>query len=144
MTATDLRTITLVDLPVRPFLELQHHQEEMLREFALIDVDRERGGAAGVPARLLELVTDLRTRYAVPRGAIVDAVDEAARRGDETVTVTVSFPAEAASQVKATCDAYEEADEYCRSGDLLTLATSAEVTALRRRLCDDIVAQLTA
>lgn len=137
-----MRDVTLTDLPVTLFLEFQRHQDEMLREFALIDVDRQRGGAQEVPARLLELVTDLRSRLATTRAEILDAVDAAAR-GDDRVTVTVALPVDAAGQVKAICDAYEEADEYCRSGDLLTLAASPEVAALRRRLCDEIRAQLT-
>lgn len=141
MTAGAIRQITLV-VPVQTFCELQRHQDDMLREFALIEVDRLRGGATDVPARLLDIVTDLRSRFASPRGALLEQVAAAAERGEDLVTVTISVPVAAASAVKATCEAFEEADEFCRSGDLLTLAASPEVAALRRALCETIVDQL--
>jgi hypothetical protein len=141
--ATEVREVVLADVPVRTFWELQHHQEDMLREFALIGIDREQGGADAVPVRLLELVGALRSRLASQRGQLIDELAAAAARGDETVTVSLSVPVAAAAGVKDTCDAYEEADAYCRSGDLLTLAASQDVAALRRAMCDDIVDQLT-
>lgn len=137
-----MRTITLTDIPVRTFWQLQRHQDEMLREFALIDADREQGGAAEVPARLLEIVTDLRSRFASPRNDLLEQLSEAAARGDERVTVTITVPAAAASAVAAMRDAYEEADEFCRSGDLLTLAAQPDVAAFRRAFAHEILAQL--
>lgn len=140
---TILREVTLTDVSVETFWQLQRHQEDMLREFALIAFSHERGDGQAVPARLLELVTDLRARFSASRGALIDEMEKASREGADTITVTISLPVAAAASVQATCAVFEEADAYCRSGDLLTLAASPEVAELRRRLCAEIVAQLT-
>lgn len=136
--------VVLREVPVPLFWQLQRHQEEMVREFALIDIDRARGGAGAVPARLLEIVTELHGQYAQQRGVLLDELEAAADRGDETVTVRVEFPTAAADVIAAACATYEEADDFCRSGDMLTLAASPELRAFRRQLCEDIIAQLRA
>lgn len=138
----DVRAVVLHDVSVPLFWAMERHHDEMQREFALIAIDRARGGAAAVPARLLQLVTDLRARYGRQRSVLLEAMQGAAERGDETVTVRVDMPAAAAEEVAAACATYEEADAFCRSGDLLTLSVPPEVGAFRRALCESIVAQL--
>lgn len=144
MSQPAVREVTLVDVPVQTFWQLQRHQEDVLREFALIDSDRQHGGSADVPRALLDVVTELRSRLATQRSALMEELAAAAEQGKETVTVTVTLPVAAADQVAATCTAYERADEFCRSGDLLTLASTPEVVALRHELCEAIVSQLRA
>jgi hypothetical protein len=141
VTAPDV-TEVILELPVQTFLQLQRHHEEMMREFALIDVDRERGGASDVPMRLLDHVTALRSRYASLLAVLQEQVAAAAGRGDEHITISLTTPVSAAAMIAATCDVLEEADAYCRSGDLLTLATTEDVARFRRSLCEGMVAQL--
>jgi hypothetical protein len=140
---SEVRTVTLPDIDVEVFWRMQRHQDDMLREFALIAMDREDGGSLDVPARLLDIVGSLHQRYASPRSALLDRLEQAAEEGRSQVTVVVELPAAAAADVAATCRAYEEADAFCRRGDLLTLAAAPDVAALRDRLCATIVAQLT-
>jgi hypothetical protein len=142
MTDPDLRRVTLADVPVDTFWRMHRHQEDMLREFALIDVARRRGDVTEVPERLLQIVTDLNTRLAAPREVFLEAMEAAAAEGAATATVIMRLPVAAAAAVDRTCAAYEDADEYCRNGDLLTMATPADIALFRRRLCADIVEQL--
>lgn len=140
---TGTRRLRLADLSVPMFWRMQQHQDEMLREFSLLTIGQQRPSAPAVPARLLALVEGLRARYAGERGLLFETMRAAAERREETATVEVDVPTEAADHVAATLAAYEEADAYCRAGDhLLTLATPDDVAAYRRWVAEEIVRQL--
>ncbi len=143
MSTPPVREVTLADLPVQTFLDLQRHIDDMLREFALIALDQEGGGGDAVPALLLAIIGDWRSRFRGPRALVLDQLHEAADRGEERVAITVTMPVAAAAAFEEATATFEAADEFCRSGDLLTLATNPEVAAFRRWLCDEVVAQLT-
>jgi hypothetical protein len=142
MTQTATREVVLADIPVQAFWRLQHHHDDMLREFALIDIDRVYGGAHAVPAQLLDMVTQLRSQLAAQRNALIEALELAAERGEERTTVRLELPLAAADGIEAACRTYEQADAFCRSGELLTLSTPPELAALRRQLCEHLVEQL--
>jgi len=107
-----------------------------------ISVGERTGGNARVPARLLELVADLRGRYRGTADAIATRVADAAAAGRGTVDI--EFPADETA-VKLTDDITElldAADEFCRSGDLLTLASSPAVVGWRHWWRDQVVDQV--
>lgn len=137
------RRVRLAEVDVARFQELQQHQEAMLREFTLIAIGAQTGVAEGAPQRLLSRAERLRERFAEQREAVFAQVGEAARAGTGTVTLELELPEDAAEELLDTLRAYEDADAYCRSGDLLTLACPPDAAALRRRLYQDIVDQLT-
>jgi hypothetical protein len=138
----DLREIVLEDIPVPAFWRLQRHQDDLLRELAVLDLNLGEASTAGIPADLVEVVTDLRTRYAGARALMLDELAAAAERGEATATVRLTVPVAAAPVIAHTCQAYEAAEELCRAGTLMTTPAPAEVAALRRRLCDEIVRAL--
>jgi hypothetical protein len=114
----DLVRVSILGMPLAVMQRSSEHSDELLREFALI-----RGeGAHHVPARLLALIEELRGRFG--------SFSEGPRRAME---------AAAARQLG---DLLDEADEFCRSGDLLTLATTPEGRAFRHWYLDEFQRQI--
>jgi hypothetical protein len=136
------RRVRLAEVDIEQFHRLEKHQEAMLREFTLISLGAQTGVAAA-PQQLVSRVERLRERFAGQREAIFAQVGEAARAGARTVALELDLPEGAAQDLLDALRAYEEADAYCRSGDLLTLACPPDVAALRRQLYLDIIDQLT-
>jgi len=135
------RTVRLLGVPVDLYVEATRHMNEIAREFALISFGARSGVNERVPTRLLELVTDLRGRYRGSADAIGSRIEDAAAAGRERVDI--EFPADETA-VKLTEDITElldAADEFCRSGDLLTLASSPQVVAWRHWWRDQVVRQ---
>jgi hypothetical protein len=139
-----MRRVRLERLDLARFVALEEHHEAMLREFALIAIGAETGQATQVPAQLLDLVGGLRERFAGQRELLFTQVRAAIGSGAATTDVELDLPSEAAPLLREVLEAYEAADDYCRSGELLTLTCPPEVAAFRRDLVTEITAQLTA
>ncbi|MBV9284667.1 MAG: hypothetical protein JO176_08625 [Acidimicrobiia bacterium] len=138
------RTVKLVGVPVDLYLDAQRHMLEIVREFALISFGDKSGATEPVPERLLDLVDQLRKRYAPSTDAIRAQIDEAAAAGRKTVDVELPADERAAAITEDITDLLDAADDYCRSGDLLTLASSPEMVAWRHWWRDEVVAQVRA
>jgi len=132
-----LVTVHIIGLPLEVFRRASEHNDELLREFALIKED----GSEHVPARLLDLIDELRLRFGGftegPRSTIQQALD----RGDAEVDIRYDVPEGIADGVQQLGVLFDEADAFCRSGDLLTLATLPESLAFRRWYLDEFVRQ---
>ncbi len=137
-----LRRVRLLDVPVAEHLRLREHEDAMLREFALISLNRDDPDAADLPQRLLTLVEGLRGRFVGLNESYDDELERAAQAQDDRVTLEVQLPATAGEALDRILLLFEEADEYCRQGRLLTLATPPEVASLRRWMVRQIVEQL--
>ena len=135
------QNVKLIGVPVDLYLEAYRHMGEIAREFALISFGERTGVTEPVPAQLLELVSELRHRYANDADAIRGRVEEAARSGRETVDI--EFPADetAVDLTERLTELLDAADEFCRSGHLLTLAASPQVVAWRHWWRDQVVGQ---
>ncbi len=85
-----------------------------------------------MPARLTALVDELRGRFSgftlQPEAELADA----AARGADTIDLEYHLPPEAIQAAADLGAMLDEADEFCRNGDLLTLATPPEALAYRR------------
>jgi hypothetical protein len=147
VTADDVELIdvVLVSLPVEAFRRSQQHHDALLREFALVaaDVDADRDPHVDtVPRRLLSLVSELAQqfgRFSVePSTQLRDAIDNGVVRID----VHFRVPAAAKDAAINLGRLLDEADEYCRRGDLLTLATPTDTLAFRRRYLEEFVRQI--
>lgn len=147
MTADDVELVdvVLVSLPVEAFRRSQQHHDALLREFALVaaDVDADRDPHVDtVPRRLLSLVSELAQqfgRFSVePSTQLRDAIDNGVVRID----VHFRVPAAAKDAAINLGRLLDEADEYCRRGDLLTLATPPDTLAFRRRYLEEFVRQI--
>jgi len=136
------RTVRLLGVPVDLYFDAARHMGEIVREFALISFGDRSGMNEHVPAGLLALAGDLRKRYARNAEAIRSTVEEAARAGE--VSVDIEFPGNetAAELTERITELLDAADEFCRSGDLLTLAAPPQMVAWRHWWRDQVVAQV--
>lgn len=114
------------------------HSDELLREFALI---RGKGGNH-VPARLLAVIEELRARFGAFSAGPRQALQEAVERGEATIDLRYEVPAEVGTAARRLSALLDEADEFCRAGDLLTLATGPEVLTFRRWFLDEFGLQI--
>lgn len=138
MTGSPLFSVRILGLPLDVYQRASEHSDELLREFALVRED----DSDHVPARLLALIDELNARFGAftegPRSTLQDAL----ARGDRTIDLQYEVPAEAADAAIRLGALLDEADDFCRSGDLLTLATVPEGLAFRRWFLDEFVSQI--
>ncbi len=144
---TELVEVRLLNLSLAAYRRTSEHHDELLREFALIAEARRvsdgpAAGQADVPDRLLALIADLTARFSAftsePSAALRDALD----RGDEHVDLVYRVPPEAGPAAEQFDRLLDEADQFCRAGDLLTLATPPDAAAMRRWFLQEFVAQI--
>jgi hypothetical protein len=138
----ELRRVELRDIDVQQLWLLEQHHEAMLRELTLIAIGEESGEAHATPKKVLHLVGRARERFIDQREGVLRQLREATEQGRDTVTIELRMPPSAAEAIHEAAEAYDLADDYCRAGDLLTLACPPEVASLRRELCTRITAQL--
>lgn len=135
---TELVEVHLLGLPLALLARAVEHSDELTREFSHVA----EADSDSVPARLTALSQQLQGRYGAFTVPVQERIDAATARGDEAVDVTFRVPpsaADAASQLWALLD---EADAYCRAGDLLTLAPPPEVLMLRRWYLSQFIDQI--
>jgi len=132
--------VRLEHVPVVLMARWGEHQQELLREFALVQLS-DQATKADMPSRLLEVIERHRPAFnklAVrTRGQFTRAREEHEPYIDLELDLPPGAP-DAARELRAL---FDEADEFCRRGDLLTLATPPEYVALRHWFLDEIVRQ---
>jgi hypothetical protein len=135
---TDLVKVRVLGLPLGVLRRASEHNDELLREFALIREENSQH----VPSRLLALIEELNGRFGSftegPANSIQDALD----RGDRLMDLEYQVPANAAEGAARLTTLLDEADEFCRSGDLLTLATLPESLHFRRWFLEEFSRQI--
>jgi hypothetical protein len=135
------RTVKLVGVPVDLYFDASRHMAEVVREFALISLGEPSGSNEGVPSRLLELVDRLRKRHSGDADAIRTQFEEAAAAGRTTIDVEVPADDSTVEITEDITELLDAADEFCRAGQLLTLAPSPEAAAWRHWWRDQVVSQ---
>ncbi len=130
--------VRLLGLPLDVYRRSSEHTDELLREFALIGED----DSDHVPARLLALIDELNARFSAFTREQTVAMQEAAARGDKEIDVLYEVPPEASDGVVRLAALLDEADEFCRAGELLTLATLPEGIAFRRWFLEEFLFQI--
>jgi anti-sigma regulatory factor (Ser/Thr protein kinase) len=139
------RPIRFPAVPVADYLELQEHNDALFRELQLIRIRlRTQGGeeVSGPPPRLLGLVDRLLAQFRSQRDIWREEIARAQARGAETVDLEMEAPAAAVAAAGAYVDLLEEADEFCRTGELLTPPPPERVRRLRRWFVEQMAAQL--
>jgi hypothetical protein len=135
---TELVAVSILGMPLEVMQRSSEHTDELLREFALI-----RGeGSEHVPARLLALIEELRGRFGSFSEGPRRAMQAALERGDETIDLHYELPPTVAAAARQLGHLLDEADEFCRSGDLLTLATQPEGRAFRHWYLEEFARQI--
>ncbi len=111
-----------------------------MRELAFI-VDG-GGDNAELPKRLLDVVERVRIRAGGLNTGAERAIEEALARGDEAIDFEVVMPTALGRGAPTFAALLDEIDAYCRSGDLLTLETPADVRSFQRWYLDEMAHQL--
>jgi len=136
------RTVKLLGAPVDLYFEASRHMGEIAREFMLISLGERSGVNERVPGRLLELVAELRGPRRRDADAIRQQFEQAALAGRDTIDLEVPADETVAGITERITELLDAADEFCRSGDLLTLASSPEVVAWRHWWRDQVLGQV--
>ncbi len=134
----DLIPVRILGLPLDVYQRASEHSDELLREFALIREDN----SERVPDRLLSLMDELRARFGAFTAAPTSALHDALARDEEQIDLVYVVPPEAADAAVRLGTLLDEADEFCRAGELLTLATVPEGVAFRRWFLEEFVSQI--
>jgi hypothetical protein len=138
--SVELRTVTMQGCPLELLHRARQHGEALVRELAFI-VDG-GGDNTELPKRLLDVVERVRVRAGGLNTGAERAIDEALARGAEYIDFEVVMPTALGRGAPAFAALLDEIDTYCRSGDLLTLETPADVRAFQRWYLDEMAHQL--
>ena len=139
--------VVVPDLPVRPLVAAKAHMEDLLREVQLVLLGHDRHSSP-IPDR--PVLVDIGRRlveaadgFAEGRRQVRLHALEAAARGEDTVTLHLHLPREAAAAAVRYGEAVREAENLGAAGGLLVTAEHiAEHAEIRRRYLDAILEQL--
>ena len=142
-TSTDgLVTIKLVELPVGIHAQASEHTDELMREFTFIRAQSVDPEGTTVPAKLLDLVDEVTGQFAGFTAGSQAELDGAVAEGKDSIDLEYVVPPEVAAACIRLGQLLDEADEYCREGEvLLTLATPDDLVAYRRWFLEEFVRQ---
>jgi hypothetical protein len=141
MSASEVVTVRLLQIPLPLWSRTQQQTDELLREFALAASSLEDHH---LPVRLTALIETLNQQYAGTSTEQEQALFAASERGDLVLPELVFQVPAAASEASLALGAMlDEADDYCREGQhLLTLAATEEVVAFRRWYLSEFIRQV--
>lgn len=134
--------VQVLGVPLVVYLEVEQHDDALMREFGLMVESAEGGADHEVPRRLLELASELRSVFQPATTAVRAQVERAIRQGDPTVDLEVTVAAEGWERLLHLAEVLDEADRYCEEGQLLTLASSPVVRHFRHWCVGQIAGQL--
>jgi len=138
--ASDLVDVRLLAIDLADLHHAEAHHDELFREFALI-AGSDPSPDHALPGQLLALVEELTTRFAGFTSGPQAELDLAAERGDREVDIAFTVPRHIDEAVVRFAELLTAADDYCRQGDLLTLAPPPEAIVFRNWYLSEFVAQ---
>ena len=133
----ELIVVRLLELPVALHYRTTQHIDDLQREFSYITAE-----PGSVPQRLLALAQQLGAdfgRFGEGPNATLRA---AATAGAEAVDILYPLPAPAAVAARTADQMLDEADEFCRSGELLTVAAEEDTLSYRRWFFGEVADQI--
>jgi len=137
----DLVEVRLLAVDLADLHTAEAHHDELFREFALIAGSEPFPGHE-VPGRLLAIIEELTNRFASFTAGPQAELADAAERGDRDADISFLVPRDVEEAIIRFADLLTAADDYCRQGDLLTLAPPAEAVAFRNWYLGEFVAQI--
>jgi hypothetical protein len=137
-----LHTIRILGAPVRVWDRAGTHTAELMREFALLKIGTEAGTTRQVPERLLDLVADLRARYAGASASQALELEDAVEGGERTHDFTYQVPDGIGEACERLSELLDEADAYCAQGTaLMTLVSPPDQREFRAWYLGEFVRQ---
>ena len=132
--------ISLIGAPIEKMIRTAAHYDALYREFRLI-LELEPAHLDAIPGRLLTLIDELGSSFLGVGRATEESWDAAVRDCRDRVDLHFRLPPEAGPAIAHYNELLDEADEYCRHAELLTLAPAAETLAVRRWVFSQLVCQ---
>jgi hypothetical protein len=111
--------VRLLGLPVRLVLDSRDRHDSLMREFALLALSPREDRPE--PPRMVQLTALLGVQYGRAQRRPDELVDDALNRGEDTIDVSYDVPASVLDDAARLEALMVEADELCRSEQLLTL-----------------------
>jgi len=121
-----MHRVELRNLPLRLLDRARQHGDALVREFAFVV---HGGDSSGVPARLLEIAAVSDARYANLNPEAERLCDEALARGEEFLDVEVFVPSDFRDHIIEAVPVLLEVEEFCRTGQMLTLVPPDDLRA---------------
>jgi hypothetical protein len=135
--------VWLLGLPLALFLRTRQHHDELLRELTLMALaEDDRMQTHPLPGRLAALVETLGRRYRASTSRADAVRDAAIERGDATVDLSYRVPRAIVTDLSMLQEMLDAADDFCRSGELLTLPRDDVMVAFSRWYTDEFIRQL--
>lgn len=131
--------VRLADCPVELSLQQDRHLDELVRELQLLSVDDGNVESAALAQEIRGLLVSPTATRLTGRRAAERARDE----GRDVVDIDMAMPREFSGLVARLHDAVARADQLCREGRLLTLASPPEITELRAWMTHEVFEQAT-
>jgi anti-sigma regulatory factor (Ser/Thr protein kinase) len=132
--------VQLLNMPLRLFARETGRHRELMREMALIAFG-DGSATHHVPSTLIALAAELEESRGV--GAATDKVRDAAiARGDAAIDLVYRLPPAVGPACRRLNELLDEAEEYCRSENLLTLAGPPGGVALREWYLNQLADQI--
>jgi hypothetical protein len=137
-----LATVRVQGFPLLVHARAQQQAQEMRREFQLV-LGQEELHPGSVPGRLLDLSAVLSERYAGFTEEQEREIEDGISAGREVLDELVfRLPPDVAGAVEQLRAVLDEADEFCRSGHMLVMATPPDLVRYRNWYLDEFSRQL--
>lgn len=129
--------IEIRGVPLRPFVEFQHHYRELRREVRLLALahEHEYPLAKDLSDLFGSLERDLR------EGIGAEQIDTALQSGAATADLRVAMPRQSAATIGRFIELLDLADAFCREERLLSLARTPEQQRFQRWFLSEFVRQ---
>ena len=122
-----MHRVVLVDFPIHLWDRARQHSDALRREFAFIAAEGRKD--TDLARRLLTIAETSDRRYATLNPDAEALVESALQCGEAFITVELSVPADFKEHIIESAPVLLEVDQYCRGGELLTLAISDDLRA---------------
>jgi len=136
---SDLHDVSLIDLPVARYRQMQQQHDAMMREFTLIALG---STSDAVPRRLMTLAKEMHKGYSDAARPFRMGVADALARDDDITTLKLQIPFSTLRWLEDFMLHFEEGDDYSRQGHLLTPPSPPEVVEFRRWLVGELIRQI--
>jgi hypothetical protein len=138
---SELHEVALIDLPVALYQQMQQQHDAMMRELTLVALAPDPDHNV-VPRRLISLAEQIYSSQRDAARPFREGVAAAAERGDDIATLQLQIPFSTLRWMEDFMLLFDESDEYCRRGDLLTPPSPPEVVSLRHWLVGELLRQI--
>lgn len=126
----ELIEVRVVGLSLDAYRTSAAHHDELFREFALV-LARPPSAGHEVPSQLLALIERLNQSFSGFTASPEADLQAALERGDATVDLTYRVPRAVRDGAEELALLLARADDYCKQGDLLTVAPPPEAVRFR-------------